>query len=372
MKFSIVFAHLLNDFSGSPKVLQGVIRTIVSAGIGEATLYLGSSGDGALSHCMLPITRYWYKRTGYRIVTLCTYLFSQVVLFCKLLSDRSIERDALLYINTLLPFGAALYGKLTGRKVIYHVHEISIAPLPLKFILTGIARLTSSLNLYVSDAHMQALPIAGVPAIRIHNSLDADFSSLASASVYSHIRDGFFNVLMVASLRDYKGVPELVALADDVKCHTKIHFTLVVNDEQIAIDRYFTDKPIPANLTVHPRTSDVTGFYGSASLVLNLSRKDQWVETFGMTILEAMAYGIPVIVPPVGGPVELVTDGLHGFLVDSRDRMQLRDRVVQLYMDDELCLRMSRAGRERAAEFSSQAFAHNILAAIAQARSVNL
>ena len=371
MTYRLIFVHLLNDFSGSPRVLKEVIGAVASTA-GNAKLYIGSAGYGVLSTCPVMICRFCYHRSSRRLITLFTYFYSQIVLFCKLLLDRTIEKDALMYVNTLLPFGAALYGKLTGRKVIYHVHEISIAPLPLKFILTGIARLTSSLNLYVSDAHMQALPIAGVPAIRIHNSLDADFSSLASASVYSHIRDGFFNVLMVASLRDYKGVPELVALADDVKCHTKIRFTLVVNDEQSAIDRYFTDKPIPANLTVHPRTSDVTGFYGSASLVLNLSRKDQWVETFGMTILEAMAYGIPVIVPPVGGPVELVTDGLHGFLVDSRDRMQLRDRVVQLYMDDELCLRMSRAGRERAAEFSSQAFAHNILAAIAQTRSVIL
>lgn len=369
MKQAIVFVHLLNDSSGSPKVLMSTIATLTKGGE-QAKLFIGSDGNGCLTHCGLPINRYWYKRTGYRVATLFTYFFSQLMLFFKLIFDRSVSPQAIIYVNTLLPFGAALYGKLTGRKVIYHVHEISVTPAPLKYLLTGVARLTSALNIYVSDAHMQAMPIAGVPATRVHNALDIAFANRAASSVYAPRRGGYFNILMVASLRDYKGIPEYLALASGLVDEPEIRFDLVLNDDLAAVDRYFAGKTLPANFRTHPRTSDTVAFYSQACLVLNLSRVDQWTETFGMTILEAMAFGIPVIVPPVGGPVELVREGAEGFCVDSRDHALLLSRVVQLFHDEPLCVAMSQAGRARAAEFSIARFGEGITKAIDQVRNI--
>lgn len=355
----VLFVHLLNDFSGSPKVLKETIGS-VAAHSDCAKLYLGSSGEGCLSGCSIPITHYWYHRTGHRLLTLFTYFFSQVVLFLKLLFDRTINKEAVIFINTLLPFGAALYGWLTGKKVIYHVHEISITPKPLKLLLTGIARLTSSLNLYVSQAHMRELPLAGVHARCVYNALDADFVRQATESTYTPRVKDQFNVLMIAYLRDYKGVPELLNLARQVLCRNDIHFELVVNDEQPAIERYFVGRDLPENLTVHPRTNDTIPFYRKASLVLNLSRVDQCVETFGLTVLEAMTFGVPVIVPPVGGPAEQVEDGVQGYLVDSYELDTLQDRLLQLVDDEALCLQMSEACRKRAEDFSPEVFAREI------------
>jgi len=359
----IVFVHLLNDFSGSPKVLKETIRA-VALDSKSAVLYLGSSDNGILSTSCIPITRYWYHRTKCRILTPFTYLLSQVVLFFKLLGDHSVSPNAIIYVNTILPFGAAVYGKLTGRKVVFHVHEISVAPALLKYFLTRVMRRTSSLNIYVSDAHMQALPIPGVSARRVYNALDADFLHTASASVYANRYDGFFNVLMVASLREYKGIHEFMALASALVGHTEIRFDLVINDDQEIVDRFLASRALPGNLAFHSRTSDTSAYYSRACLVLNLSRVYQCVETFGMTILEAMAFGIPVIVPPVGGPVELVRDGVEGFHVDSRDLRKLLERVLQLSRDEQLCMQMSKACRERATDFSPAIFADKIMAAI--------
>ncbi len=245
----IVFVHLLNDFSGSPRILRAAILAFTAQGE-KVKLYVGSNGDGFLSQSGIATTCYWYKRTGNRFATLFTYFFSQAALFCKLLCDRSIDKDAVIYVNTLLPFGAALYGRLTGRKVVYHVHEISVTPAPLKSLLTTIAWMTSSLNIYVSDAHMQALPIAGVPTRRIHNTLDADFIFKASTSVYKHYNEGYFNVLMIASLRDYKGIPELLDVASRLLPNDDIRFQLVVNDDEPTIAKYILEKSIPKNLSI--------------------------------------------------------------------------------------------------------------------------
>jgi glycosyltransferase involved in cell wall biosynthesis len=351
----IIFAHLLNDRSGSPRVLWLTISALLPAR-GSARLFIGSDGSGILDDLDIKTTHYWYRRTPYRLLTLCTYMASQISLVWHLFRTREIDRNALIYVNTLLPFGAALYGWLTGRRVIYHIHEVSISPSPLRWLLVSVARLTSSLNIYVSDAHMNALPIKGVRQIRLYNALDDVFTAKAFASTYNHRYNGVFRVLMVASMRDYKGVPEFLKLAASFSDRSDVHFDLVVNDDQTAISRYLIGKCVNKNFTVHARVSDTSGFYANASLVLNLSRVDEWVETFGLTILEAMAYGVPVIVPPTGGPIELVTNGLQGYLIDSQDHVKLFSTVQALYADPVICKQFSTACRVRAADFSQERF----------------
>jgi glycosyltransferase involved in cell wall biosynthesis len=359
---TMVFVHLLNDFSGSPRVLRDVIRAFEDKS--DCRLYVGHSSSGFLTHCGISTTRYYYRHMQHRLLTLASYLFSQLVLFMRLLFDRSIGPDALIYVNTLLPFGAALYGRLTGRRVVYHIHEVSLSPLPLKWFLIGIARFASSLNIFVSDAHRNALPIAGVKSVRVYDALDSELATKAAASKYQQFNDGFFNILMVASLRDYKGVPEFLALAKAVEQERSIRFHLLLNESPGRISSYMARRLQPRNLILHQSTANVASYYRKAGLVMNLSRVDQCVETFGLTVLEAMAFGIPVIVPPVGGPAELTADGVHGFCVDSRDLNTLRERVLQLMNDRDLCEKMSAACRERAVDFSYKAFAGNIRTAL--------
>ncbi|MCK9504230.1 MAG: glycosyltransferase family 4 protein [Porticoccaceae bacterium] len=308
----------------------------------------------------MPITRYWYWRTPWRLLTLLTFLSSQVSLFFNLLGDRRIDRDAVLYVNTLLPFGAALYGKLTNRRVIYHLHEVSVSPAPLRWFLTAIARVTASDLVYVSDFHRHRLPISGVRSHTVYNALDAKFFDNAGQHVYQHRHDGKFRVLMLASLRDYKGVPEFLWLASSLIQHDDIVFDLVANDDDLDIQRYFYAKQKSDNVIVHRRTDNPAAYYATASLVVNLSRPDQCIETFGLTLLEAMAFGIPVIAPPVGGPQELVDSGVEGYCIDSRDGKALMETVLELSAKPDLCEVLSTNARLRAEQFSPEAFAQNL------------
>ena len=364
----LVFCHLLNDASGSPRVLLGAIRALGHDG-SPARLFVGSEGRGVLEQCHVPITRYWNVRPRRSLLKPFAYLASQASLFLALLRDRNIARNALIYVNTLLPFGAALFGKLTGRKVVYHVHEVSITPRALRSLLCLVARSTSSANVYVSRAHARALPIPGVPAFTVHNGLDAGMEAVAARSRYRWRPDGEFRVLMVASLRDYKGIPEFLSLVASLEERRDIGFDLVVNDDAREIERCCPGWSRYRSLRIHPRTEEVARFYAGASVVLNLSRVDLWVETFGLTVLEAMAFGVPVIVPPSGGPAELVSDGAQGFLVDSRDAVLLRERVLRLADDESLCRAMSEAGRRRAGDFTSSKFKEAIRNVLAVVRS---
>jgi phosphatidylinositol alpha 1,6-mannosyltransferase len=70
-------------------------------------------------------------------------------------------------------------------------------------------------------------------------------------------------------------------------------------------------------------------------------------ETFGQTVQEASASGVPVVAPAAGGPLDLVDDGGTGFLVAPDDRDALRTAVGTLVADPALRARFGEAARRR-------------------------
>ena len=78
-------------------------------------------------------------------------------------------------------------------------------------------------------------------------------------------------------------------------------------------------------------------------------------ETFGQTLQEAFASGVPVVAPRSGGPIDLVTHGVNGFLFEPADDAGLRAAVTLLSRDLGLRLRMGEAGRRSVLARSWQA-----------------
>lgn len=68
-------------------------------------------------------------------------------------------------------------------------------------------------------------------------------------------------------------------------------------------------------------------------------------ETFGQTVQEAHASGVPVVAPRAGGPIDLVAHGENGYLFAPDDDLDLRARVESLATDPALRSRMGEAGR---------------------------
>ena len=90
-------------------------------------------------------------------------------------------------------------------------------------------------------------------------------------------------------------------------------------------------------------------------------------ELLGLTALEAMASGTPVVASRIGGLPEVVEDGVTGFLVEPGDVAELRARLEELLRAPRLAERLGRNGRERVLEtFTWQACAERCLAAYSE------
>ncbi|HTZ28431.1 MAG TPA: glycosyltransferase, partial [Streptosporangiaceae bacterium] len=70
-------------------------------------------------------------------------------------------------------------------------------------------------------------------------------------------------------------------------------------------------------------------------------------ETFGQTIQEAAASGLPVVAPAVGGPIDLVDDGITGYLVPPGDAAALARAAARLVADPRARAAQGRAARQR-------------------------
>jgi glycosyltransferase involved in cell wall biosynthesis len=258
----------------------------------------------------------------------------------------------------LLPFGAALAGYFRGCKVVYHVHEVSISPRLLHHFLVRIASACGSQFIFVSHYVANQFSFAGSKTEVIHNSLPEAFRQQSERLQTPNLKPEF-RVLMLCSLKAYKGVFEMVELAKQMPA---VRFEMVLNAKPEAIDAFFAGTSMPTNLQLHPATSNTLPFFDMAHVVVNLSRPEGWIETFGMTLLEAMQCGRPVIGPPIGGPIELVTHGQEGYLIHSRQTSQLVAAINDMRSNIASYRKLSFNCIKKAADFSPEVFSRSIQA----------
>ncbi|GAB4236054.1 MAG: glycosyltransferase family 4 protein [Stanieria sp.] len=95
--------------------------------------------------------------------------------------------------------------------------------------------------------------------------------------------------------------------------------------------------------------SQLVQLYEEADILINPSLS----ESFGMSLVEAMAMGLPVIASRVGGMTGIVEEGKTGILFEPDNPIALAEAIMQLIKDEQLRTIMGEAGHQRVLNYFS-------------------
>lgn len=344
----LIFVHLLDDFSGSPRVLRDLISSLEDLDPDRQLIFGGS--DGFLSDLSIRTRRHLYKKSRSRLWQASLYILAQVDLFFKVQSavrQNTIHgRRSLVVVNAVLPIGAVLGAFVARTKTVLIMHETTFRPRFLRNIYRFVINQCADDVVYVSH-YLKSVEFFDRPKLHVlPNGLRSDFSCEPSLNVKAKFEGR--TILFVGSLKEYKGLRQFCELT---KLLPDFRFLAVLNCEVEQARQYFYENRLEANATYVVRPSDLAELYSSAMLVMNLSIPELWIETFGLTILEGMHFGCPVIVPKVGGHCDFVSCR-HGLLEDSVNTSTIADFIRELANDFGRYKTYSDACTEDAANYS--------------------
>jgi glycosyltransferase involved in cell wall biosynthesis len=203
--------------------------------------------------------------------------------------------------------------------------------------------------LAVSEAVRTAYLQEGVPGHRITTLYDG--TRLPAHPLPA--RANKLRVGMVSRLVRWKGVLDFVHAAAIVRGRYQNVEFVIAGEEDPAepgvradVARAITQHGLNATCRLVGFSNDVPALLSSLHCFVNPSR---YPEPFGMSALEAMAHGVPVVATRTGGITEIVEDGRSGLLVPPGDPVALAEAITGVVGDPALAERLSAGGRARAA-----------------------
>lgn len=177
----------------------------------------------------------------------------------------------------------------------------------------------------------------------IYNGVDLSRfrAERVSRDVASAVRIGF-----AARLVYGKGAPEVIAAAHALV--GQVPFVLeIAGDGALRPQLEASAQSLVRNgdAVFLGEVNDMPAFWGRMDIAVVPS--NELTESFGMSAVEAMASGLPVVATRNGGLAEVVADGLTGQLVTPGDVSELAAALLSYVTDGQLRAQHGAAGRER-------------------------
>ncbi len=161
-------------------------------------------------------------------------------------------------------------------------------------------------------------------------------------------------VLYAGRIEKVKGVPTILEAAKLIRqlvpgCRVALagarHSTMREEEIEELLDRFGVRGVV--TFLGHIRHEDLAQLYSRATV----SVVPSYYETFGLSALESMKFGVPVVAAAAGSLPEVVADGKTGLLVAPGDARALASAVTRLLQDPELRENLSRQARQWAQQF---------------------
>jgi len=175
----------------------------------------------------------------------------------------------------------------------------------------------------------------------------------AEARKLLRLKENEYILLQLGRLVPRKGIENVINALAKLRDKVQVSLRLLVVGGE-------SDEPDPLSTPEIGRLQKIANHRGVSDIVLFTGRKSRellkyyysaadvfittpWYEPFGITPLEAMACGVPVVGSDVGGIKYSIVDRKTGFLVPPNDPVALADRLKRLVKDPALARRMRKS-----------------------------
>lgn len=306
--------------------------------------------------------------SSHRLLTPCHHRLEQLVLPMEL---RPLDLDVLHSPDFIPPF------RTRARSVIT-VHDLVFLLYP-HFLNKDAARYYGQIDEAVlradgiiavsSSTKQDIMRLLGVPETKItviYEAASLAFRPLRTLEVAGHLRERFGLeagfILFVSTIEPRKNVPNLLRAYRQLLDSYHITVPLVIAGEKgWLFDEVFSlTKSLKLESQVRflgrVSTQELFWLYNTARMLVQPS----FYEGFGLTPLEAMACGTPVVVSNVSALPEVTADA--GLLVDPNVPEEIAVAIYRLLSDDALWASMAEKGLKRSACFSWEKAARETLA----------
>ena len=251
-----------------------------------------------------------------------------------------------------------LLGKVLNKPLVLVMYGAEVFVLKdhfvLKFIIKhadhviGISRYTLEKTIEVQQPQEYSLIPPGVDVNRFHVRADParirhklaqqgiDFSAPLVLALGKFIERKGFSYLIdaIAMLQERDLVQLMIGGRGPLKKSLQQQASNLGIADRIVFLDYIPDDELP-------------DYYTVADVIVSPSIVDSQGDTegLGMVLLEALACETPCVASRTGGIVDIVKDGLNGFLVEPEDSVAIADKVWRLISDGELRQEMGKQGR---------------------------
>jgi glycosyltransferase involved in cell wall biosynthesis len=177
---------------------------------------------------------------------------------------------------------------------------------------------------------------------------------------FNKVRDNVvFNMVSIGRLDKNKNHQLLIDVVLELKNRKiPVHLTIVgEGDERISLQEKIVQLNLSDQLSLVGLQEKVEMYLWNADLYIHSAI----TEGFGLTLIEAMACGLPVVCTDAKGNRDLIQEGENGFMVGERDPKLLADKIELLLKNDNLRQEMGGKARKFAQGFGIEKYVESLL-----------
>lgn len=245
--------------------------------------------------------------------------------------------------NTAVVFPGAIAAKKMKIKSVWHIREIIKSNLENRVISFMMQRYADVI-IANSKATGEALRVDQKKVRVVYNAVDRKQDT--TLIPHSHPTVG-----MAGRINRWKGQKLFADAAGIVKeaCPDvifQIAGEAYTGEEHLRteLEDHIAQKGLQDTVVLLGQVNDMDSFYKGLDICALPSTQP---EPFGLVVIEAMEYGIPVVATNHGGPTEIITDGTDGYLVSHESPEEMAARILELLQDPDKRILMGKAAQEK-------------------------